>query len=322
MKKVSLCIPCYNEEENIPLVYQELTKVMQQLGNYDYEMIFEDNASTDHSVEILRRLAQEDSKVKVILNTRNFGPSRSGKNCCFNATGDVIISVAADLQNPVSMIPVFLKYWEEGYKVVMGQKNSSKEGKIKYSLRKIYYKIIAAFSDIPQITNITGFGAIDSEVYRKVYEMPEYEMSIRHLLAELGYEIKLVSYQQEARKHGKSSYNIWRSLDFSITSLINTSYAPIRLTTMSGLIGSTATFIWAIIYIIYRLVVNPNHAGVVVPIIIAVLFVGFIQIFLLGILGEYISNILKKVTIREVVTEKERINFGDEPCIKDENFSK
>ena len=322
MKKISLCIPCYNEEKNIPLVYRALTKIMEQMKNYDYEMIFEDNASTDRSIEILRDMAKEDSKVKVILNTRNFGPSRSGKNCCFNATGDVIISVAADLQNPVSMIPVFIKYWEEGYKVVMGQKNSSKEGKIKYALRKLYYKIISVFSEVPQISNITGFGAIDSEVYRKVYEMREYEMSIRHLLAELGYEIKLVSYEQEVRKHGKSSYNLWRSLDFSINSLIHTSYAPIRIITLFGLGGELTTVLGGMGYLIYKIVTKSYGRISIIPIIMMICLIGFIQIFFLGIIGEYISNILKKVTVREIVTEKERINFGDEPCVKDEKFTK
>lgn len=316
MKKVSLCVPCYNEELNIPRAYEQLTLTMQKLTQYDYEIIFEDNASTDASEKILKDLAKKDKHVKVILNTRNFGPSRSGKNCCFNASGDVIISVAADLQNPVSMIPVFLQYWEEGYLVVMGQKTESKENIIKYSLRCLYYKIIQKFSDIPQIPNITGFGAIDAQVYRKIYEMGEYEMSIRHLLADLGYEIKLVPYTQEKRIHGKSSYNLWRNLDFSITSLINTSYLPLRLMTVGGLLCSVLSICVGLIYFIFKLVNWNSYNAGIAPLIIIVSFIGSLQLFFLGILGEYLLKILKKVTIREIVVEKERINFENEYCIK------
>ncbi len=318
MKKVSLCVPCYNEELNIPLVYEALSSEMKKLPQYEYEIIFEDNASTDSSPQILKELAKKDKRVKVILNTRNFGPSRSGKNCCFNATGDVLISVAADLQNPVSMIPTFLDYWEQGFLVVMGQKNKSKENFAKYRLRKLYYKIIQGLSDIPQISNITGFGAIDAEVYHKIYKMNEYEMSIRHLLAELGYEIKLVPYTQERRKHGKSSYNLWRSLDFSISSLIDTSYKPLRLTTIIGLICSLFSFLIGVIYFIFKILNwNDFNAGIT-PLILIVCFLGSVQLFFLGILGEYVTNILRKVTKREIVIEKERINFDNELCVKDD----
>lgn len=318
MKKVSLCVPCYNEELNIPLVYEALSSEMQKLPQYDYEIIFEDNASTDSSPQILKELAKNDKRVKVILNTRNFGPSRSGKNCCFNATGDVLISVAADLQNPVSMIPIFLNYWEQGFLVVMGQKNKSKENFIKYRLRHLYYNIIQKFSDIPQIANITGFGAIDAKVYHKIYKMNEYEMSIRHLLAELGYEIKLVPYTQEKRKYGKSSYNLWRSLDFSISSLVNTSYLPLRLTTIIGLVCSLFSLLTGVIYLIFKIINwNSFNAGIT-PLILLVCFLGSVQLFFLGILGEYVTNILRKVTRREIVIEKERINFDNELCVKDD----
>ena len=316
MKKVSLCVPCYNEELNLPIVYKELTSIMSELKQYDYEIIFEDNASEDNSEKILREIAHKDKHVKVIFNTRNFGPSRSGKNCCFNSSGDVIISVAADLQNPVSLIPKFLEYWEKGYLVVMGQKNNSKESALKYALRCFYYNIIKKFSEIPQISNITGFGAIDARVYRKIYEMNEYDMSIRHLLAELGYEIKLIPYTQEERKYGKSSYNLWKSFDFSISSLINTSYIPLRLITIVGLLCSAVSAITGIIYFIFKIINWDSYNAGITPLILIVCFLGSLQLFFLGILGEYLVNILKKVTQRDIVIEKERVNFTNELCIK------
>lgn len=320
MKKVSFCIPCYNEEKNIQLVYHELNKIMKELPQYKYEIIFEDNASTDNTVYELKKLAELDKNVKIIINTRNFGPARSGKNCCFNASGDVLISIACDLQNPVSLVPMFLDNWEAGHLVVMGQKIKSKERKIKYFLRTIYYKIIETFSDIPQYSHITGFGAIDAMVYKKIYDMHEPDMSIRHLLADLGYEIKLIPYEQDKRKFGKSSYNIKRSFDFAITSLINTSRFPLRFITLFGLFSLLLNSTLGILYFIYNIIFEKSFNLGFVLIFLGMFFISTLQLFFLGIIGEYLSVILNKVTIRETVIEKERINFTDEILIKDKQF--
>lgn len=320
MKKVSFCIPCYNEEKNIQLVYNELNKIMKELPQYNYEIIFEDNASIDNTEYELKKLAEKDKNVKVIINTRNFGPSRSGKNCCFNASGDVLISIACDLQNPVSLVPIFLENWEAGHLVVMGQKIKSKEKKFKYFLRTIYYKIIEFFSDIPQYSHITGFGAIDAMVYKKIYDMHEPEMSIRHLLADLGYEIKLIPYEQDKRKFGKSSYNINRSFDFAITSLINTSRFPLRFITLFGLFSLLVNSILGILYFTYNFFIEKSFDLGFILIFLGMFFVSTIQIFFLGIIGEYLNVILSKVTIRETVIEKERINFTDEILVKDKQF--
>ncbi|WP_418462925.1 glycosyltransferase family 2 protein [Frisingicoccus sp.] len=309
MPKVSLCVPCYNEEENIYKVYEKLTEIMATMPQYDYEIIFEDNDSKDHTQDLLRELAGKDTKVKVILNTRNFGPARSGKNCCFNASGDVIISIASDLQTPPEMIPVFLKYWEQGYKIVMGQKEKSEEGRLKVYLRSVYYKIIKHFSEIPQYEHMTGFGAIDVSVYQQIKDMGEYEMSIRHIIAELGYEVKLVPYTQRERKHGKSSYNLWRNFDFAISSLIYTSKTPIRLMTIIGcMLSFFILILWAVsvVWKIFRcsspLKEKTNGS-------FGLAFFASLQLFFTGILGEYLSVVLTKVSNRPVVVEKERINF-------------
>lgn len=310
-KKISLCVPCYNEEENIYDVYEKLTKIMSTMPEYDYEIIFEDNDSKDHTQDLLRELAGKDTKVKVILNTRNFGPARSGKNCCFSASGDVIISIASDLQTPPEMIPVFLKYWEQGYKIVMGQKEKSEEDRLKVYLRSVYYKIIKHFSEIPQYEHMTGFGAIDASVYQQIKDMGEYEMSIRHIIAELGYEVKLVPYTQRERKHGKSSYNLWRNFDFAISSLIYTSKMPIRLMTIIGCLSSFFTLIFWGISIVQEILRYPDSLAERRCSVRGLAFLGTLQLFFTGLLGEYLSVVLTKVNKRPIVVEKERINFGD-----------
>lgn len=311
MPKVSLCVPCYNEEENLHKVYDKLTQIMTTIPEYDYEIIFEDNDSQDHTQTLLRELASKDSRVKVILNTRNFGPARSGKNCCFNASGDVIISIASDLQNPPELIPVFLKYWEQGYKVVMGQKEKSEEDRIKVYLRSIYYKIIKHFSEIPQYEHMTGFGAIDSSVYQRIKDMGEYEMSIRHIIAELGYEVKLIPYTQRERKHGKSSYNVWRNFDFAVSSLIYTSKAPIRLMTIIGCFLSFFTLVFWGLNVVRKIFCCRGFSSEESSGRWGLAFLGALQLFFTGLLGEYLNVVFTKVSKRPIVVEKERINFGD-----------
>ena len=288
-----------------------LIHILSTMPEYDYEIIFEDNDSKDHTQDLLRELAGKDTKVKVILNTRNFGPARSGKNCCFNASGDVIISIASDLQTPPEMIPVFLKYWEQGYKIVMGQKEKSEEDRLKVYLRSVYYKIIKHFSEIPQYEHMTGFGAIDASVYQQIKDMGEYEMSIRHIIAELGYEVKLVPYTQRERKHGKSSYNLWRNFDFAISSLIYTSKMPIRLMTIIGCLTSFFALIFWWISIVQGILRYPDSSAERRCSVRGLAFLGTLQLFFTGLLGEYLSVVLTKVNKRPIVVEKERINFGD-----------
>lgn len=309
MKKVSVCIPCYNEEKNIETAYERVKKVLETLDHYEWEIIFEDNASKDDTVSILRKLADSDKRVKVILNTRNFGPYRSAKNCCFSATGDAVICIACDMQDPPELIPEFLKYWEEGYLLVLGQKLSSKESPVKYKLRSLYYKIIKTFSDVPQTEQITGFGIVDRKVYQQVKELDEPEMAFRNLVAELGYEVKKIPYEQEKRKEGKSSYNIWRYLDFAITSLVRTSFVPLRLATLLGVFCSFISFVIGVVYLIYKLIYWDSFMVGMAPLVIGIFFFGSVQLFFIGLLGEYIGMILRKVTKRPIVVEKERINF-------------
>ena len=311
MSKVSLCVPCYNEEKNVLIVYNKLLDIMEKIPEYTFEIIFEDNASTDRTQELIRKIAKKDSRVKAIFNTRNFGPGRSAKNCCFNASGEVVITVACDLQDPPEMIPEFLKYWELGYKVVLGQKNKSEESRVKYFFRKVYYKIIKTFSDIKQYEQITSFGAIDMSIYKLIKEMEEYDMSIKNLIAEIGYDVKLIPYTQQKRLHGYSSYNLWRSFEFAISSLVNTSRLPLRLATILGSIWSFLSLLIAFIYFIYKLINWSSFSAGMAPLIIGLFFMNSVELLFIGIIGEYLGVVLSKVTKRPIVVEKERINFDD-----------
>ncbi len=314
MKKISIGVPCYNEEENIELMYGTLTEQMRNFSQYDYEIIFEDNASTDTSEQILRKIAQQDKHVKVILNQSNFGPERSSTNCMGSMTGDAFISLPCDFQEPPEMIPEFLKYWEEGYSVVLGQKTKSKENRFKYFLRKVYYKIINAFSDHPQIDQVTGFGIYDRKIadILMITKSQDPFVEVRHLLSEHHFKMKLLPYSQRQRQHGKSSYTTWSYFSFAITSLCNTSVKPLRIMTVLGLVTGFLSLLCGGVYLVYKLLYWDTFSAGMAPLVIGLFFCASVQLFCIGMLGEYIGIILRKVTDKPLVIEKERINFEEE----------
>lgn len=312
MKHISIMTPCYNEEGNIINLYNAVKEQFEQLPQYTYEHIFIDNYSTDNSRDILRNLAKEDKNVKVILNARNFGPNRSGTYGMFQGTGDALICIVCDLQDPPSMIPVFLKKWEEGYKIVMGQKTKSKENPIMYQIRKLYYKIMESLSEIEHLTNVTGYGLFDKEVLNMIEWMDDPDPYIRGLVTDLGYKWCLVEYTQEKRTEGKSSYNFNKYFDFAITGLTHVSKKPLRIATLMGFFMSGVSFIIALVYLIMKLVNWYNFEMGTAPILIGIFLLGSIQLAFIGIVGEYIGAILTRVTKRPMVVEEERINFEDD----------
>ena len=311
MKKISICVPCYNEEANVRAMAMAIVREMEKLPQYDYEVIFVDNNSEDNTQKILREVAEHNKKIKVIFNNRNYGPMRSPRNALRHATGDAIIGLACDFQDPPEMITTFIKHWEDGYLVVCGQKKGSKEGKIKYCLRTIYYKIIATFSDIPQYEHISGINLNDRKVLDQLLAADD-TIAFRYLIAELGYTVKLVPYTQEKRKGGKSSYNVGRYFSFALSSLVATSTVPLRIAIVFGGITSSISFFIGIIYLAYKLIYFQRFSAGMAPLLIGMFFLGSIQILFIGLLGEYIGAIFKKLTKVPPVIEKELINF-DEP---------
>lgn len=311
MRKISVCIPCFNEGKNIEAAYMRISNVLEKMPKYESEIIFGDNCSTDNSEKILRGLAEKDCRVKVIINNRNFGPERSSKNIMFSSTGDVVISIPCDMQEPPEMIPQFIEEWEKGNLVVLGQKTKSAERNIKYNCRKLYYKIIKKFSDTPQYEQVTGFGCIDRQVIDVLKDLNEQNMSLRYLIADLGYPVKLIQYTQAARENGKSSYSIGKYFDFAISSLVETSSVPLHIITVFGFICALISLAFGLVYLVYKLLYWDTFSAGVAPVLISVFFLGSVQLMSIGFIGEYIGVILEKVTKRPLVTEKERINFDD-----------
>lgn len=309
MKHISVMTPCYNEEGNIRNIYNAVKEQFDKMPQYTYEHIFIDNYSTDNSRKILRELAAEDSNVKVILNARNFGPNRSGSYGMLQGTGDALICIVCDLQDPPEMIPTFLQKWEEGYKVVLGQKTKSKENPLMFQVRKLYYKIMEKLSETEHLTNVTGYGLFDKEVLDMIKWMDDPDPYIRGLVTQLGYKWCLVEYTQQERTSGKSSYNFNRYFDFAITGLTHVSKKPLRIVTLVGLIMSAISFVIAFIYLVFKLVHWYEFDMGAAPILIGVFLLGSVQLACLGVIGEYIGAILTKVTKRPMVVEEERINF-------------
>ncbi len=310
MKKISIIVMCFNEVDNVIPMYEALTGQMKKMEKYDYEIIYPDNASTDGTVEKLHQLAQRDHRVKVIFNNRNYGPQRSFINALKHVTGDVELSIPCDFQEPPEMIPEFIQYWEDGYKVVCGQKQASEEGKLKYGLRSLYYKIIAGFSETPQIPHISGIVLMEREVVDAVLASDE-DISTRNLLAEMGYNIKLIPYIQKERRSGKSSYNLSRYFSFAINSLVTTSTAPLRIATILGIFTAFFSLLIGIVYLIYKIAFwNTFQAGTT-PILIGMFFLGAVQLICIGLVGEYVGVILNKVSKRPGVIEKEVLNFEE-----------
>lgn len=313
MKKISVGVPCYQEEENIELMYQAIKREMETLDGYDYEIIFADNGSFDSSAEIMRKIAAYDSKVKVILNQTNFGPERSGVNLYRNATGDAYIGIPCDFQEPPEMIKTFVSEWEKGHDIVWGQKTKSKESKVKYTLRSLFYKIINAFSDHEQIPQTTGFGIMDRKVIDiiLVTQTQDPEFTTRNLVCEYGFDIKLIEYEQRARERGKSSYNMGSYFHFAITSLCNTSVKPLHIMTVVGFVVSFICVVVALIYFVYKLMFWDSFNLGLAPLTIGLFFVSGVQLLCLGLIGEYIAVIVRRVTKKPLVIEQEKINFDE-----------
>ena len=309
MRKISILTACYNEEENIELLYKEVKKQMLSLENYEYEHIFIDNASTDKTVEILKNIAAKDKNVKVIVNVRNFGHIRSpfyGIRQCF---GDVVISIVADLQDPPELIPQFIKKWEDGYKIVVGIKNKSRENPVMYSIRKIFYGLLSKASETEQIKNFTGFGLYDKKFVDVVRTIDDPYPYFRGLIGELGFDVAQIDYTQPRREHGKTKNNFYTLYDIAMLGFVSHSKLPLRLASFIGFGVAIISLLAALIYFIYKLIYWDSFQAGTAPLVIGLFFFSSIQLFFIGIIGEYVGAIHTQVRKRPLVIEKERVNF-------------
>lgn len=312
-KKISVMIPCYNEEENARPIYEAVKNELEaSLPQYDYEILFIDNKSTDNTRKIIREICKENKKVRAIFNCRNFGQFNSPYYGIINTSGDCCITICADFQDPVELIPQFVKEWENGYKVVIGVKTQSKESKIMYALRSLYYKAIKKMSNVEQIEHFTGFGLYDKSFVKTLRELDDPQPFIRGIVAELGPERKEIEYTQPQRRAGKTHNNFYSLYDAAMLSFTSYTKIGLRLAVFAGGAFSLIGFIIALVYLILKLVNWYRFPAGTTPILIGVFLMGSIQMFFIGLLGEYIMNINSRVMKRPLVVEEERLNFEEE----------
>lgn len=310
MKKISILIPCYNEEENVVPMSEAVLKVMtEKLPNYDFELLFIDNCSTDKTRPLLREICEKDKRIKAIFNIRNFGQFNSPYYGMCQTTGDCTITMCCDFQDPVEMIPEFVAEWENGYKIVCGIKTSSQENRIIYFLRSCYYKLIRKMSSVEMIEHFTGFGLYDRSFIDTLRNLNDPTPFLRGIVAELGYKRKDIPYEQAKRKAGKT-HNNWYSL-YDAAMLSFTSYTKIgmRLATILGFVFSAISLLIALVYLILKLIFWENFPMGMAPVLLGVFVFCSIQLFFVGLIGEYIMSINSRIMNRPLVIEEDRINY-------------
>lgn len=307
---ISIVSPCFNEEANIEPFYKEVKDIFKTLSEkYDYEHIFIDNSSSDSTVPILKKIANNDKNIKIIVNSRDFGPTKSPYYGYLQAGGEAVIAVTSDLEEPPSLIKDFLLHWEQGYKVVVGVKAKSHDSRIMKFFRSLFYSLISRISETDQISNFTGFALCDRTVIDLLASFEEPDPYWRGLISELGFERKEVEYVKPKRKYGVTKNNFYTLYDTAMLGFINHSKVPLRVATFLGFILSGLSILVAISYLLAKLFFwNTFQAGMA-PLIIGLFFFASVQLFFIGILGEYIGAVYTRVKKRPLVIEKERINF-------------
>ncbi len=312
MKKISLVSSCYNEEENIDPLYERVTKAIEPYNNrYEFEYILLDNGSTDKTAQKLRELAQKDKRIKVILNTRNFGHIRSPYYGMIQADGDAVIYLASDLQDPPELIKEFIEKWEQGYMIVLGKKTKSEESILMFLIRSAYYELISRIADDDSglVKNCTGFGLYDHKVIEIIKSLDDPYPYLRGLICDIGYEKAFVEFTQPTRKRGITKNNFYTLYDNAMIGIVKHSKVPLRIMTFLGFGFSFLSLLIAFLYFILKLIFWDEFSLGMAPIIISLFFFASVQLFCLGVLGEYIGAIYTRINKKPVVVEKERINF-------------
>ncbi|MBP7211665.1 glycosyltransferase family 2 protein [bacterium] len=310
--KISIVSSCYNEEDNIDELYKQIkTEIDKFEDRLNYEIILLDNASTDGTAKKLRELAQKDFNVKVILNARNFGHIRSPFYGIMQASGDAIIYLASDLQDPPELISQFIQKWIEGEKLVIEIKNKSKESFLMHCIRNLFYDILDKISDdnTVQIKNFTGFGLYDKQIIdiAKSYDDPY--PYFRGIISEVGFDKQIINFTQPKRKRGKTKNNFYTLYDSAMLGITKHSKVPLRLMTFGGFVLSIFSMLIAVAYFLYKLIFWKRFALGIAPAVIGLFAFSSVQLFSLGILGEYIGAIYTRIDKKPIVVEKERINF-------------
>lgn len=314
MKKISIMVPCYNEVENIMSMSQTLVDIMEkELSKYDYEILFIDNSSTDGTRKCIEKICYENKKIKAIFNVTNFGQFNSPFYAMCQTTGDCTVCLCCDFQDPPELIPIFVKRWEEGHKIVSGIKSSSKEAGFVYFLRTVYYKLMKNFSEVKMIEHFTGFGLYDKTFISLLQKLDDPVPFVRGIVAEYGsgFNMVEVEYEQPKRKAGKTHNNFLTLYDAAMLSITSYTKMGLRVATLLGFLCSAVSLIVALIYLILKLFHWEDFQAGYTPMILGIFVLGSLQLFFIGLLGEYILNINTRVIKRPLVVEEKRINFDE-----------
>ncbi len=306
--KISIVTPTFNEIDNIENLYLDIKETLKKL-EYDYEHIIIDNNSTDGTIDKIKHLASKDNNLKIIINSKNYGHIRSPFYALMQTKSDATILMASDFQDPVELIPKYIEKWKNGKKIVLGEKISSEESKIKYSIRSLFYNFLNRISEFELPKNTTGSGIFDKSVVQKLKKINDPYPYFRGLITELGEDIDTIKFEQPERKSGKTKNNIFTLYDIGMLGLVKHSRKPLRFMTLIGFFASMVSFVVGIIYLFYKLLFWNSFTLGIAPIVIGIFIVSSIQITLLGLVGEYIGIILLHQRNMPLVIEKERINF-------------
>lgn len=308
--QISILTPCYNEEGNVIALIEAVKREFEKFPRYSYEHIFIDNCSTDTTVELLTEAAKQNPNIRIIINARNFGHIRSPFHGLLQCKGDAVISLVADFQDPVEMISRFLTKWNEGYKIVIGIKSQSKENRMMFGIRKYFYTILAAAAngEAPP-KNFTGFGLYDKQFIDILRKLDDPYPYFRGMITEFGLERFEIEYTQPKRANGKTKNNFFSLYDMAMLGFVNHSKLPLRIAGLIGFFTAIVSFVVALVYFIYKIIFWYNFSVGMAPLVIGLFFFASVQLFFIGIIGEYIGAIHTQVRKRPLVIEKERINF-------------
>ncbi len=311
MKTISVVTPCYNEEENVRPLYERIKSAFETLGNeYQYEHIYIDNASRDRTLDVLRELAAADPRVKVIVNARNFGHIRSPMHGFLQATGDAVVLMVSDLQDPPEMLIEMVRHWAAGMPLVLGIKSSSDESRVMYWVRGLYYRVIRRLSGMETLDQFTGFGLYDRSVVELMRAFDDPYPYFRGMIAEIGLPSLKIPYHQPSGTRGFTKNNFYSLFDTAILGITNFSKVPLRILTAFGFVCAVLSVLFSIGYLCYKLLYWDRFSVGVAPVAIGLFFFSSVQLIFIGVVGEYVGAIHTQVQKRPLVVERERINFG------------
>ena len=306
-KVISIVLPCYNEEQNLEEIFLKVKDVTRQIADYQFKFCFIDNASTDRSIEIIEEICRKNDDAIAILNSRNFGFARSPFHGILEAPGDCVIMLATDQQEPPELIPKFINHWEDGAKVVVGQKTSSEESLWMYAVRACFYKTMNRISDINLLQQVTGFGLYDRRVLDIFRELNEPFPYTRGLITEIGLPYVTIPFRQLSRKKGKTKFNFMGLYDLGMLAVTSYAKTPMRIATLVGFTMSLMSLILAFVFLVVKLFFWDNFPAGYSSAIVSIFFLGSVQIFLLGLLGEYLLATMNYVKKRPLVVEERRL---------------